>query len=186
MVNGSGGDQSSRGNKRIVGDTFGDDFLNPASHKREVLFVKPDFFAVVDTLKSSDGKPHDYTMLLQLDTLKVHSAPGVVHGVLKGRYDLYALVLSKNVDINVESAQTQPVVAGWHAEMKQRKLHPASSVKITARQQKNYRFTTLLFPLKKGDVPPTARELSGNMWEVKFNGRTYKLNLQDLKSNLKM
>lgn len=165
---------------------FSGKWYNPASHLREILFVKPDFFAVVDTLRSSDGKPHDYTMLLQLDTLKVQTAPGIVHGILNGKYDLYALVLSKNVDINVESAQTRPVVAGWHAEMKQRKLHPASSVKITARRQKNYRFTTLLFPLKKGDAPPVVKQLPGDMWEVKFNGRTCKLNLQDLKSNLKI
>ena len=163
-------------------DTFGAKMVKSATHKREVLFVKPDFFAVADTMKSRDGKAHDYTMLLQMETLDVKTTPSSIHGVLSGEYDLYILPLSENVKITVESGKKKPV-SGWFVGRNDKALHPASTVKITAKQQMNHRFVTLLFPLKKGTALPTAERISETDWKITFAGENYTLNLADLKKN---
>jgi hypothetical protein len=37
------------------------------THTRAVLFVKPDFWVVLDTLQAKDGKPHTYDALFHFD-----------------------------------------------------------------------------------------------------------------------
>ena len=167
----------------IYDDTYGNDFLKPASHKREVLFVKPDFFAVADTVTSCDGKEHDYTMLLQLDTLTVNASSNAVHGILNGKYDLYALLLSEPEKVITESAQLNPV-SGWYAGRNNRDLHPATTVKISSGKTKDFRFLTLFFPVKKGTQFPTAERLSACQWKITFNGQESLLDLDNLKKNL--
>ena len=167
----------------VYDDTYGEKFLKPASHKREVLFVKPDFFAVADTVTSCDGKEHDYTMLLHMDTLTVNTSPNTVHGVLGGKYDLYALLLAEPESVITESAQTDPV-SGWYVGRNNRNLHPATTVKISSGKQKDFRFQTLFFPVKKGAELPTAERLAGQQWKITFNGRESILDLNDLKKNL--
>ena len=167
----------------IYDDTFGAELLKPAVHQREVLFVKPDFFVVSDTLKAVDGKPHDYTMLLHMDTLNVKTAPGVIHGVFNGKYDLYAVLLSKNVEIKTESGQNAPV-SGWFVGRNAETLHPATTVKVTAAAKENFNFVTLFFPLAKDAVPPAIGKLFDGQWVISFNGRQYQLDLNELKNNL--
>lgn len=168
----------------LYNDTFGAKRLKPASHRREVLFVKPDFFAVADTMRSSDEKSHDYTMLLQMDTLNVQHGAGFVRGILNGKYDLYALLLSEDLSITVKSGSTDPV-SGWYVGRNDKDLHPASTVRITAEAKKDFRFLTLFFPLKKGDQPPRAEKLSASHWQIIFNGKSYQLDLKDLQKNFR-
>ena len=168
----------------IYDDTFGKDMLKPASHQREVLFVKPDFFVVADTLKSTDGKPHDYTMLLQLDTLDVKADPQKIHGILGGQYDLFAMPLTTDLKVDVDSGKNDPI-SGWYVARNDKALHPASTVKITAEKQKDYRFLTLFFPLKKGAVPPTAECLNEREWKINFEGQSRILDLSDLQANFR-
>lgn len=167
----------------IYDATFGEKMLKSATHKREVLFVKPDFFAVADTLKSSDGKAHDYTMLLHMDTLNVKTSANSARGILSGQYDLYILQLAGDTAIAVESGKTSPV-SGWYVGRNDKDLHKASTVKITAKQQKDFKFITLFFPLKKDAPAPIANSPGNGNWEIIFNGKSYKLDLNDLKSNL--
>ncbi|MBR2509038.1 MAG: alginate lyase family protein [Lentisphaeria bacterium] len=167
----------------VYEDTFGEKMLKTAIHKREVLFVKPEFFAVVDTMTGRDGKVHDYTMLLQLDTLNVKTSGNSVRGILNGKYDLYALQLSDNTAITVKSGRTSPV-SGWYVGRNDKHLHKASTVEFTVKQQKNFKFRTLFFPLLKGAAPPVAKTLGNGLWEVKFNNKVYKLDFNNLKNNL--
>lgn len=167
----------------IYEDTFGEEMVKSATHKREVLFVKPDFFAVADTLTSVDGAPHDYTILMQLDTLEVKASSRSVHGILSGNYDLYALLLTDDVKVVAESAQNDPV-SGWYVGRNDKDLHPATTVKVTAEQKKDFRFLTLFFPLEKGATPPTAEKCSDNRWQISFNGKDFLLDLDDLQANL--
>ena len=166
----------------IYDDAYGEKQKKPATHTREILFVKPDFFAVADTMQSLDGKPHDYTMLLQIDSVDVKASTASVHGVVAGKYDLYVLLLSSNVSVKVESGQNDPV-SGWYVGRNDKNLHKASTVKITAHQKKDFRFLTLFFPLKKGTVPPQAKQLGNKKWAVTFNGTTCQIDLDDLQAN---
>ena len=167
----------------IYEDSFGGDMIKSAVHKREVLFVKPDFFAVADTMESADGNTHDYTMLLHMDTLNVKTAKNSIRGVLKGKYDLCILPLTDDVKICVDSGKNDPV-SGWYVGRNDQVLHPASTVRITAEQRKDYRFLTLFFPVKKGKSQPAVKRISDTDWQITFAGKTCILNLADLTKNL--
>lgn len=166
----------------IYDDVFGKERVKSAVHKREVLFVKPDFFVVADTLSSADGRAHDYTMLLHMDTLDVKVAEKSILGVLKGTYDLCILPLTDEIKVGVDSGKNDPV-SGWYVGRNDKDLHPASTVRITAEQRKDHRFLTLLFPVKKGAALPTAKRISDSTWQIVSGEKISTLDLADLTAN---
>jgi hypothetical protein len=48
-------------------ENFGGDVKRNVTHTRAVLFVKPDFWVVLDTLQPNDSKPHTYDALFHFD-----------------------------------------------------------------------------------------------------------------------
>ena len=48
-------------------EDFGGEVKRNVTHTRAVLFVKPDFWVVLDTLQAKDGKPHTYDALFHFD-----------------------------------------------------------------------------------------------------------------------
>lgn len=50
----------------VYEENFGDKKARPATQRREIMFVKPDYWIVVDTLTAKDDQPHQYTALFHL------------------------------------------------------------------------------------------------------------------------
>jgi hypothetical protein len=48
-------------------ENFGGDVKNNVTHTRAVLFVRPNFWVVLDTLKAKDGNPHTYDALFHCE-----------------------------------------------------------------------------------------------------------------------
>jgi hypothetical protein len=48
-------------------ENFGGEVKNTVTHTRAVLFVRPDFWVVLDTLKAKDGKEHSYDALFHFE-----------------------------------------------------------------------------------------------------------------------
>jgi hypothetical protein len=48
-------------------ENFGGDVKNNVTHTRAVLFVRPNFWVVLDTLKAKDGREHTYDALFHFD-----------------------------------------------------------------------------------------------------------------------
>jgi hypothetical protein len=51
----------------VFDENFGGEVKRNVTHTRAVLFVKPDFWVVLDTLQAVDGKPHTYDALFHFD-----------------------------------------------------------------------------------------------------------------------
>lgn len=100
-------------------DGFGPEEAKFAVHRREVLFAKPDFFCVADTVNSRDGRAHDYELLFQLDTLKlkpVDELPGAVISDFGRNYDILIVPLyPEGLEVSRVSGQKEPRLAGWYA-----------------------------------------------------------------------
>ncbi len=178
-------------------DTFGlnkfdgtDDEKNiplfkPATHTREVRFCKPEFFCVVDTLKSADGKLHDYELRFQLDTLKtrkVRKYPGAVLSDYDGyEYDILILPLyPEKIETSTASGKRKPLMAGWFIGRNDLTRHKATTVMMRATQQKNFTFATLLIPVRKNSELPEVRALGGKCFSVTVNGKTFEVDLSAL------
>lgn len=155
-----------------------------AEHTREVRFCKPDFFCVVDTLTPRDGKAHDYELLFQLDTLKTVPVPEFA-GALKsdfGRtYDVLILPLfPEELTVSAVSGQTEPRMSGWYVGRNEARLHPATTVTMKAAGKREFRFATLLFPMRRDNQLPEVKQLAPTRFRIAFNGREFDLDLDRL------
>lgn len=57
MASRNGGGAASNHVEAIFDEDFGGEVKRGGTHRRAVLFVKPDFWVVLDTLDASDGRP---------------------------------------------------------------------------------------------------------------------------------
>ncbi len=171
--------------KGVYNDEFGESRRKTATHTREVRFFKPDFFCVVDTLRSADGQPHDYELLFQLDTKNMSSVPefpGAMRSNFGKKHDLLILpLLPENLQITSVSGQTEPRIAGWFVGRHDTTLHPASTVFMKKSGQKDVRFATLLIPFRQGEKLPELKKLADNRFELSWRGRTETIDLDKLK-----
>ncbi|MBR4867453.1 MAG: alginate lyase family protein [Clostridia bacterium] len=163
-------------------DTFGPDYTKPATHKREVRFVKPELFLVTDTLSSADGMEHDYEVLFHLDTTRVKPLPGIPNGVISDfgkEYEVAMIPLDGEgeVELRTISAATEPQTQGWYVGRNEATLHEAITVSRRIRGVKEFRFVTLLIPVRAGAPLPTVTRESDGEVAVVVGNKTYRLNL---------
>jgi len=164
---------------------FGNERVTPASHHRAVKFCKPDFFCVTDTLKSSDGENHSYEVLFHLDTTKVKLLTEYKNGIISDfekKYDIAVIPLdSESCEpvLKTVSAQTDPV-QGWYNGRNEASLHEAITVSREVNGVKDYRFTTLFFPLERGGKLPEIERISEERFKILFNNKEYILDINKL------
>lgn len=170
----------------VYDDTFGANMVQPAKHKREVRFCKPDFFVVRDTLSSVDGNAHSYEILFHHDTTKVKPFDGYKNAIITDfgrKYDLVMLPVDCECAepvLKTVSAQTEPMMQGWYNGRNEACLHEAITVSREVKNVKEYCFTTLLFPVsKEQELPCVTKEADGSI-KVVFNGNTTIINLNTL------
>ena len=157
----------------------------PATHTREVRFCKPEFFCVVDHLKSADGKLHDYELRFQLNTLKtrrVRQFPGAVISDYDGyEYDILIVPLfPEKLKVSTASGRRKPLMAGWFIGRNDLTRHKATTVMMCAEQQKNFTFATLLIPVRKNGALPEINALGKKRFSVTVNGKCFEIDLAAL------
>ena len=167
-------------------DTFGKEMIKPATHKREVRFCKPNFFIVSDTLTSVDGNTHDYEALFHLDTTKVRELTEYKNGIISDfgkAYEVVMIPLDENtapVELKTVSAVTEPQMQGWYNGRNETNLHEAITVSRKVSGVKDYRFNTLIFPVKAGDALPKVTECANGQVNICFEGKKYTVDFHSL------
>ncbi len=155
----------------------------PAKHIREVRFFKPDFFCVVDTLISRDGKIHDYEMRLHLDTLKMKRVPEIPGAWLSDfgkSYDILVVPLyPEQITSSHLSGAMEPAMAGWYAGRNDQKLHKSSTLALKTRG-KDCRFATLLIPVGGKEKFPEIKKHSREEFTLKWKNKVHRINLEKL------
>ena len=168
----------------VYDDAFGQ--TKPASHMRQVRFCKPGFFVVRDTLTSTDGEAHNYELLFHMDTTQVRRTdayPDAVIADFGRKYDLLMVALDDAgtaVETQIVSAQKEPRMRGWYNGRNDQNLHPATTVSRCANGVKDCQFTTLLFPMRAGDVMPEVTVSDDGRVRVVFEGNAYTVDLNAL------
>ena len=171
--------------KGVYDDVWGGG-VKPATHTREVRFCKPGFFCVKDTMTSTDGNAHNYDLMLHMDTTSVKEIaeyPNATITEFGRKYELVAIPVDENsnaVKLSTVSGQTTPIYQGWYNGRNESNLHPAITVMRRVTQVKDFKFTTLLFPVAAGDPMPVVRRRDDGKIDVEFEGKQYLLNLDAL------
>ena len=167
----------------IYDDTYGEEQTKPVIHKREIRFCKPEFFCISDTVTSADGKDHDYEILFHMDTLKTKTVPEFENGIMSDygrKYDVLLVPIdgeNAKPQLKTVSAQTEPNYRGWFVGRNDTFLHEATTVSREVKGVKDYRFTTLVFPMEKDTALPIINRINSSTVEVTFKGEKYLLDL---------
>ena len=107
-------------------DGYGPAHDKTVTHTRKVLFVKPDYWVVVDVLSPADGGPHTYDSLFHLDVdeASVDAETLTVTGT-SGEAQLAIIPLDpEGLSIEIVEGQTEPVVQGWIPTGRHDELRP--------------------------------------------------------------
>ena len=129
----------------------------------------------------------DYEILFHLDTVRVESISAYPNGILS-RYDgkdgrEYEVALipldcaSKVPEVKVVSAATEPMYRGWYNGRNENNLHEAVTVSRQVSGVCDYTFTTLIFPVKRGDPLPVVTMDTDGTVRVSCNGTNHVFNL---------
>ncbi len=167
-------------------DTYGKEMIKPATHKREVRFCKPGFFCVSDTMTSADENVHDYELIFHLDTTKVKELTEYKNGIISDFGRKYEIVMipfdedTSDVELKTLSAVKEPSVRGWYNGRNESNLHEAITVSRKVCGVRDFKFTTLLFPLKAGDVLPRVTKMLDGKLDISFEGNNYIVDIGSL------
>jgi hypothetical protein len=133
-------------------ENFGDDVKRNVTHTRAVLFVKPDYWVILDTLTAKDGKPHKYEALFHYDGQV--KADGL--RVLTQNPDEANLTLAvrpdPGLDLKIIEGQENPV-QGWLPKG-DHQVRPAPVAVVTAHGDGVTHLLYVLAPAPKGAADP--------------------------------
>jgi hypothetical protein len=164
-------------------ENFGGDVKNNVTHTRAVLFVRPNFWVVLDTLKAKDGKEHAYEALFHFDAkVKVDGLRVVTQNAGEANLTVAARP-DAGMSLKVIEGQEDPV-QGWLPAGGNR-VRPAPVGVFSARGLTR-EMLYVLAPSPKGAVDPVrsvepvlgdprAAQItftSGQVYEIRFgNGK---------------
>jgi hypothetical protein len=156
-------------------ENFGGEVKRNVTHTRAVLFVKPDFWVVLDTLKAKDGKPHTYEALFHFDAkVKVDGLRAVTQN--EGEANLtVAARPDAGLTLRVVEGQEDPV-QGWLPRGLSG-VRPAP-VGILSARGVEANLLYVLAPAKGADPVKAVEAIAGDSRAARIsfvNGRAYEV-----------
>lgn len=128
------------------------------THQRQVLFVRPDYWLVCDTLTPADDAEHMYEALFHLDAEEadVDEETGAVT-VAMGEAGFRILpVGSVPPEVEIISGQTEPAVQGWLPTGRHNELRPIPTAVFRWRAAGPSTMAFLLLPREAGEGWPVG------------------------------
>ena len=136
------------------GDGYGPKGEIEVRHIRRILFVKPEYFIVQDTLIPEDDREHVYESLFHLDADEAAVDEGslAVRTVREGA-NLLIVPLRDGLEARVVKGQEDPV-QGWANHP----WRPIPTAIYSKRGKGTVRFVYVLYPFKGGEAPDVRVE----------------------------
>lgn len=136
---------------------YGSDHL-PVTHERSVIFVRPDYYVVIDRLLGAEGE-HTYEALFNLDAAAATvAADGLtVSSNDPGEPNLTLIPLATDgLSLRIAHGQEEPILLGWIPRDNHRAIPCAVYAKTGPTPQY---LVTLMFPHPTEEVPMVEAEL---------------------------
>lgn len=139
---------------------YGPNRERTVTHRRAVLFVKPEYWLVIDRLTSTDAAAHRYAAIFHFDgpNAETTAAPLLVARSTDPDQPNLAIVAlqSDGVSLEIVKGQEQPSVQGW-VPARGYEVRPVATPVFTATGSGDRLLPWLLFPLRSGqELPITA------------------------------
>ncbi len=122
------------------------------THTRAVVFIKPDYWVVIDTLQPPDDKEYSYESLFHLnaDTAEVDPKNAAVTRNAKEANLVVWPVAAAKIDTTVVKGVKEEPVQGWANGP----WRPVPTAVITGKASGKFRMATVLYPLAPGTACP--------------------------------
>ncbi|MDP6380281.1 MAG: alginate lyase family protein, partial [Phycisphaerae bacterium] len=164
-------------------EAYGSDGARPVTHVRKILFVKPNYWIVLDTLTPHDDAAHTYEspFHLEADAAAADEDSLIVTTQNPGGSNITIIPASApGLELDIISGQTEPYLQGWVGD----RIHgprpiPTPTYKLTATGVAHLAY--VFYPTAEGEACPvksvalTDTEADGNpAVEVSFaDGRKH-------------
>ncbi len=127
-----------------------------AIHRRAVLFMRPDYFVVIDRIEA-EGE-HDYRMKYQLNEELHARAEGTrAVGMDEDQPRVVVAPSRDDLDLAIVTGQTEPRHEGWHLRTGT-DARPAPALIYTWREEAPSRVETVLWPVPPGEAADLSVE----------------------------
>lgn len=127
--------------------------LEKINHQRDILFIKPGIWLMIDWLQSEKPEENLYEALFQSEY------PAAVSGknlIITGKTsDLFILpigVTGKTLEANVTKGQTEPIRRGWIYKVEQKENQPISTGAISQKAKGNTAQAYFIIPNKGNEI----------------------------------
>jgi hypothetical protein len=129
------------------------------THTRSILFIKPDFWILVDFMSAQDDREHTYESMFHLDTLKadvVGNRKSVeTRNRDAGNLGIYG-ILAEGAEVEVISGQEEPIVQGWIPRGKPYECQPLPTAVFKTRGSGITDMTFVICPIAKQEMTPIS------------------------------
>jgi len=140
----------------VYDDGFGSRSEKIAGHCREILFVKPDYWVVIDTLRPRDDRPHLYEAFFHTDAQPEEAAMAPETDLFTTKFKGGNIVIAPATGMDIKgkiiAGEEQPNVQGW-VKCGAYDVRPAATAVYT-RQGKGVVTMAYVFRPFKGATPP--------------------------------
>ncbi len=127
-----------------------------ATHRRAILFVRPDYFVIIDRVEA-EGE-HEYRMKYQLHDELAAQADGTrVVGAADGEPRIVVAPSRDDLDLAIVTGRTEPRHEGWHLRT-ETDARPAPALIYTWREAAPARVETVLWPVPPGEAADLSVE----------------------------
>ena len=133
------------------------------THRREVLFVKPDYWLVMDTLTPQDDEQHLYESLLHLGTEDAVAEGGRAWTVGE-EANLQILTTGAPAQAEIVKGQEEPYYLGWIGKHGVDGKRPIPVARFAWTATGETKLLYVLYPTKPGDSTPapTLQQTGGD------------------------
>ena len=129
--------------------------LDTVTHGRRILFVKPDFWVVHDTLTARDAADHTFDVLYHMEAATATVAPAThaVTSACDNSPNVTIFPLSRpGLEVSIVKGKTEPPVQGWTSCNK--RWHPIPTAIFHGPWRERGDFMCALYPFPDGGKCP--------------------------------
>ena len=151
----------------------------PVEHHRDVLFIKPRLWLVVDRLHAKDENSHTYESLFHLnaDEAQGDSETGaVVTSNPTGANVALLPIAMDDWQLDIVKGQEEPTVQGWLMTNKHNVLRPVPTAIYRCKKAGDAQIAYLIAPLRHGELAPVVEPLKTAAGE---KGIAFRVSLPD-------
>ena len=157
----------------------------PVEHCRDILFIRPRLWLVVDRLQAKDQQRHTYESLFHLDAdgVDMDAETGVV--VTSNPTGANVALLPVKWDgwrVDIVEGQEEPTLQGWLMTHRHNVHRAVPTAVYRCEKEGDTTIAYLIAPLRQGESVPIVEPLAANE-DVEENGHAFRVVMPDKSSH---